>query len=199
MHTLLNDILIWIDSSKYVLLFLGSIVEGPVLMVSSGFLYHQGQLAFWPMLFALFFGNLCADIGWYILGYFGANKVMKHIGPFFNITPPILEKIRHRFYAYQTVILWVSKLTMGFGFAIATLLVAGMLRVPFKKYLTINVVAGVIWVFLALSIGYLFGNVYNLIPGELKAAFVLIGLIMLVLAIRAVNRVLVTAKFGDVA
>ena len=54
---------------------------------------------------------------------------------------------------------------MGFGFAVVTLMVAGMLKVSFKRYVVINLFGGFIWTAMLLVIGYFFGNIYTLITG----------------------------------
>ncbi len=137
-------LLTWIHSSRYVLLFLGAVVEGPVLMVTAGFLLKLDQFNFVPMYAALVLGDFTADMGWYAVGYFGARPLINKVGKFLNITPEIIAKVETRFRMYQNKILFISKLTMGFGFALATLIVAGMLRIDIKKYALLNFFGGFI-------------------------------------------------------
>ena len=163
MHLIVENIIAWFEASKYILLFLGAFFEGPAVMIGAGFLYQQGQFNFFQMYSCLVLGDFTADIVWYIIGRYGARSLINKYGRFFNITPEIIDKVEARFKAYQDLILWISKLTMGFGFSLATLLTAGMLKVNFKKYASINLIGGLIWVFIMVFVGFFFGNVYGLI------------------------------------
>ncbi len=194
MEILIHDLIGWFEASKYILLFVGSFFEGPAVMIGAGFLYQQGQFNFIQMYSCLVLGDFTADVFWYLVGRFGARKLINRYGGFFNITPEIIDKVEARFKAYQDLILWISKLTMGFGFSLATLLTAGMLKVKFQKYASINIIGGIVWVFILVFVGYFFGNVYGLIANQFKWLFI-VGLALLVyFALKTVNRFLVNAK-----
>ncbi|MCX6701773.1 MAG: DedA family protein [Candidatus Zambryskibacteria bacterium] len=186
--------LFWIESSKYVLLFVGCIFEGPVVMLASGFLFHLGQFSFWPMYAALVFGDFTADISWYCFGRFGTRSAIFKYGHIINLTPATLEKIENRFRKYHQKILIISKLTMGLGFAAVVLVVAGMFKVPFKNYVILNLIGGFIWTAFLLTIGYFFGNVYLLIPGSAKIIFACIILLVAIFGVRYANNYLATKE-----
>ncbi|MES2023513.1 MAG: DedA family protein [Patescibacteria group bacterium] len=191
MYIILHQIGIFLSFSKYVLVFLGCIVEGPIVMMTSGFLLRTGQFNFWPLYFCLVGGDFVADIGWYFVGRYAARKMLFKIGGFFGITPEIVEKIEHRFRKHQDKILFISKITMGFGFALATLLVAGILRVPFKRYVFLNLFGGFIWTAFLITVGYFFGNVYTLLSGPFKILFIAVIICGGILSLRAINKYLI--------
>ena len=194
MHVLIENIIAWFEASKYILLFLGAFFEGPAVMIGAGFLYQQGQFNFFQMYFCLVSGDFTADLVWYFVGRYGARSLINKYGKFFNITPEIIAKVEARFKAYQDLILWISKLTMGFGFSLATLLTAGMLKVHLKKYVTINLIGGLIWVFILVFVGFFFGNVYVLVANPFKWMFVVALALLVFFALKIVNRFLVNAK-----
>ena len=190
MH-LLDDILGFLSFSRYAVVFVLCIVEGPIVMISSGFLYRLGQFYLVPLYFSMVAGDFVADLGWYAVGRFGAWPLIHRYGKYFNITPQIIYKIEDRFKKYQNKILFISKITMGFGFALATLIVAGLLRVDFKKYVILNFLGGFIWTAFLLAVGYFFGNIYYAVAGPLKIAFVVLAAIVVVVGLWAINRYLV--------
>lgn len=190
MNAFIHNFIFWIDSSKYVLLFLGAIPEGPVLMMTSGFLYHLGQFDFWPMYSALVIGDFTADISWYCLGRYGTRGFIYKYGRFLNITPEIVGKTENLFNKYHQKILIISKLTLGLGFGFVVLMVAGMFKVELKKYVAINLVGGFIWTFFLLSIGYLFGNIFTLISGPMKIIFLCVIFLIIIFGIRFLNNYL---------
>lgn len=184
MESIFHNILIWLESSKYVLIFIGTIIEGPVVMMVSGFLYKLGSFNFFPMYIALVFGDFVADIGWYCLGRYGTRSAIYKYGHFIGITPITLEKVEKLFKKYHQKILIISKLTNGLGFALVVLIVAGMFKIPFKNYVILNLIGGFIWTALLVTIGYFFGNIFQTIPGPLKIIFIAFIIMIFILTVR---------------
>lgn len=190
MIEILHNIALWVESSKYILIFIGTIFEGPVVMMTSGFLYGLGNFSLWPMYIALVLGDLVADILWYCLGRFGGRKFVFKFGKFIGVNPEILDKVEHNFNKYYQKILIISKLTMGLGFASVILIFAGISKVPFRKYLILNLIGGFIWTAIVIVIGYFLGNVYTIIPESIKIVFLIFVFTIFILSIRYINRYL---------
>jgi membrane protein DedA with SNARE-associated domain len=188
-----TPVLAFLESSKYVLIFLGSFTEGAFVMMAGGILWQQGQTEFWPTYAALLAGDFISDLMWYVVGYLGARRLINRFGRYVGLTPPVVEKIQHRFNRYRISILIISKLTNGFGTGAGTILVAGMLRVPLIAFALISLLGGIIWVFMVMFIGYYFGNVIDLVPPGLKIATGVLGIVALALLVRSVNRRLAKA------
>ena len=160
-----------LESSKYVLIATGTFVEGSTVMMATGLLWGLGTVSFWPAYGALVLGDILSDIMWYFVGYHGARPFFARWGHWFGVTPPIIDKIERRFGVYHTKVLIMSKLSMGFGmFAIPILATAGMLRVPFTRFVAINLLGSFVWVFSVMLVGYWFGNVLDLIPQQFQLA-----------------------------
>jgi membrane-associated protein len=176
-----------LETSKYALLFLGSYFEGSAAMMAGGLLYRLGHVAFLPMYIALFMGDVLSDTMWYFIGYFGARKFLLKYGRFVNITPGILDKAEGKFHQHHLRILVISKLTMGFGFATAILATAGMLRISFARFLTINILCGIVWVSFLIGIGYYFGNVVANIPKNIQIIGALLVVVLFFTAIRFIS------------
>ena len=168
----LSHIIALLEASKYFLIFAGCYIEGTVVMMGTGLLWHVGQVEFLPAYIALLLGDVLSDIMWYFIGLFGARKFMDRWGHMIGMTPEVVEKVERRFHTYHTPILIVSKLSMGFGFAVATLTTAGMLRIPFYRFFIINFLGGLVWVLMMMMIGYYFGNILELVPRNLQIASV---------------------------
>jgi membrane protein DedA with SNARE-associated domain len=166
---------------KYLLIFLGAIIEGPILTVASGFLLRQGIFNPLFLFLALATGDLTADIGWYYIGYFFAEPALKKHGKFLGLTPDLFEKIKSIFYKKHSVILFISKITMGFGLALGTLMVAGAIRISLRSYLFYNTLGEIIYVGLLMFLGYYLGQLYGTISTGLElisllGTFLAIGL-----------------------
>ncbi|MBI5530774.1 MAG: DedA family protein [Candidatus Doudnabacteria bacterium] len=168
---------------KYFIAFPLAIVEGPIIMVACGFLLRLGAFSFWPIYLALVLGDFVADIGWYFVGFYGARKFAVRWGKYFSVSPESLEKLEKIFEKHHDKILFISKITMGFGFALGTLIAAGMARVPLKKYALYNFFGGFIWTALLIGMGYFFGHLYTLIDKSFKIAFLVFLAFLLVAAL----------------
>lgn len=148
-------------------------------MVAAGFLLRLEYVSLLPLSIALIAGDLVGDIGWYVVGYFFAKPLILRYGKFLSITEELFEKVKRLFERHDSKILFLSKITSGFGGAIATLIAAGAVRVPFKKYIAINILGEFIWVGLLLSVGYVFGHLYASIENGFKIVFIIIAAIFI--------------------
>ena len=177
-----------ISASKYLLLLIGTFFEGPVVMMGAGFLWHLGQVEFLPAYAAVVAGDFAADLVWYWVGYFGARRVADRFGHWIGATPRVIEHIELLFRKYDVQILAASKLTLGFGTGTATLLTAGVMRIPFTRYALVNLLAGFIWTFLLMVLGYYFGDLYAHIQWSYRIALIVVTLIIFFFGIRAFSR-----------
>ena len=139
-------------------------------------LLHLDVVTFLPLYATLLVADIAADVMWYAIGYHGARSFVTRWGSYIKVTPEILNVLTEKFHKHDTRILVISKLSMGFGFAVGVLLTAGMVRVPFLKFLTINVLGSLVWVLFLIGLGYLLGNVLRSIPLLLQVGIVIAGI-----------------------
>lgn len=165
---------------RYPLVGLGTVLEGPFIMVASGFFLKLGFFSLWPIFFTLVIGDLVGDVIWYYIGYFFLLPTLERTGHFLSITPDFLARWQARFQRYHEGLLFVSKITLGFGLALGTLMVAGATRVPFSRFLLTNFFGELVLVGIMLAIGHSFGQFYLSIKGGLQIFF-LIGIIPIIL------------------
>jgi membrane protein DedA with SNARE-associated domain len=145
---------------RYGILIPLAVIEGPFVMLIAGFVVRLGGFDFIPAYFCLLVGDFIADMGWYLVGYFWGMKFVRRWGKYVNVSEENIKKLEHFFHHHSAKILIISKLTMGFGFAVVTLIAAGLVKIPFKKYFLLNLIGGFIWTAVLMGIGYFFGNAY---------------------------------------
>ena len=165
---------------KYVLVFLGTIIEGPIVMIAAGFLLNLGAFDFIPLFTALVLGDLLGDVIWYYIGYHFSATFINKFGRFFGLTPEIFEKVKIIFHKHHSRILFYSKFVMGFGLAIYILMVAGASRVNFAKYMLLNTIGEFFFVGMLMFLGFHFGRFYHYLSSGFKAGF-LVGLAILLI------------------
>jgi len=157
-------------------------------MTFCGFLWRNEYFNFLPLYLALMAGDLTADALWYSVGYFGGIKFIEKYGKFFNISEEKVLKFKNSFHNHQTKILFLSKITMGFGFALVVLIAAGISKVPFKKYITINFFGQIIWTLLLMFLGYFFGSIYLIIDKGLKIGFIIFMVLFVMFLMYGFNK-----------
>ena len=191
----LGSIVAFFEVSKYPLIFIGCYIEGTVIMIGTGILWHSGAVSFWPAYVALLSADILADLMWYAIGYYGARRFVNQWGHYVGLTQTNVAKVERRFHEHHTWILLVSKLSMGFGLAVATLTTAGMLRVPLSRFIIINVLGGIVWVFGMMVIGYYFGNVLALIPREFQIALAVLVLVLVFIGLQQLSKKLASSDW----
>ncbi len=174
-----HNLLAFFHVSKYALVFLGTFAEGPVVVMTSGFLLRIGQFSLIPLFAALFFGNFFADLCWYWIGKYGAEKAVRRFGKFLKVTPGLVARMENRFNNHGEKIVLLAKLTTTL--AIPVFLAAGMLRMPLKKFVSTVLAGGIAWTAVMLYLGFAFGNAYNLVPSVYKYPFLILIFILVVL------------------
>jgi len=171
---------------KYVIITILAVPEGPIIMAVCGFLVRTGVLSWWPAYIALVIGDFIADIIWYFLGSVGGLKIANSkFGRIMGLNEKSIELIKKYFHKYHTSILFISKITTGFGFAPVVLFTAGFVKIPLRKYLLLNFFGGFIWTGFLMALGYSFSHLFITI-GNVSGKVTLVGgaLLLLFIAFR---------------
>ncbi len=168
---------------KYPALFILAIVEGPMIMTFAGFLLKLGALNLIPTFVALGVGDLIGDFLWYGLGYWGGKKTIRKVGRIFSLSEEIIERVEEKLIKYHGRILFFSKITMGFGFALATLIASGMAKISPKRFLFYNFWGEMIWLSMLLFVGHSLGNLYLSLNKGFDLLGTVAGFVVLALAL----------------
>lgn len=145
----------------YFIIIIVGFAEGPVLSVLCGLLLAGGYMNFFGVYGALMLGDLIGDVMWYYIGYHFGHSFINRFGRYFNITDEHVVKLKDIFHRFKNKILFFSKITSGFGFAILILFTAGFSRIPFRRYIAINFIGQFFWSGLLIFLGYSFGSMYS--------------------------------------
>jgi membrane protein DedA with SNARE-associated domain len=156
----------------YAIVAVASFFEGPILAMVCGVLYKLGLVPFTPIYIALMVGDLFGDTFWYTIGYHFGHPFIKRFGKYFSITESAVASVTRIFHKYQNSILLISKMTMGLGFALVTLVTAGIVKIPFRRYIFLNFVGQFFWTGFLMVIGYFLGNLYIQINSDLGILFI---------------------------
>jgi membrane protein DedA with SNARE-associated domain len=165
-----SGIIGWGIAHGYLLMFIVAVIEGPILGVVCGLLIHLGYFQFWPIYAVLMAGDLTGDVIWYNVGRHGIKRFINRFGHLFSLDEKNVAYIERIFRKHETRTLIISKITAGFGFSLLTLMTAGSIGVPFKKYMTINFLGQFFWSGFVIAVGYYFGQFYQAIDASFRVA-----------------------------
>lgn len=165
----------------YVIMFLASYIEGGLSMLAGGFLVSLGYFNLGGVIFTMFLGDILSDIMWYMVGYYGGNRILRKISKIFKITEARIEKIKMKLEKNAGKILITVKLTTGL--CLATIITSGTIRMRLKKFLFFDTVGSILWSAMVVILGYFFGQSYiflnNIITfGGLVIVIILIAVII---------------------
>ena len=142
---------------RYAIIFPIAVIEGPIISIIAGFLASSNYLNIYFTYVLLVFADLVGDTMYYAIGRFGGNYFIKRWGWLLNLDSSKILKLEHHFDKHGGKWLSFGK-TQGVGSPI--LVAAGVVKMPYSRYMWINIIATLIKSFLLIMIGYYFGRAY---------------------------------------
>jgi len=136
----------------YVLLAALVAIEGPIATLLGAAAASAGLMRPWSVFFAAALGNITADSLWYTLGYMGKLEWLFHFGKRLGLRRDLLEHLKHNMEKHATKVLFLAKLTVSF--VIPSLITAGLLRLPLRRWFPALIAAETIWTGSLVLIGY---------------------------------------------
>jgi membrane-associated protein len=162
----------------YFIIFLGLIVEGEVLVISTGVLVHLGALPLWPSLFVVLSGGFSKTF----LGYYVGTVIRakwSHV-KFFKFFEKRVREIVPKFKERPFWSIFVSKFIISANNIV--ILFSGFEKINFKRYLKAETFANLVWAPGLLALGYFFSYTALNVSREISR-FSLVVLLLVILYI----------------
>lgn len=175
-------ILNFIVTYRYWALLPLAILEGPIIALLVGFMVHLGFFSILPAYIMLILGDFIPDSIYYFIGRFGnKNKIIKKYGSKSELLTRHLDHLEKIWHQNSLKTMFISKL--AFGFSIPLLITAGMVHLPYKKFLWQALVVTIFQYGILMAVGYYLGQSYKLaIPYIKYAGFIFAGIIILLIS-----------------
>jgi membrane protein DedA with SNARE-associated domain len=135
----------------YFLLALLVIMEGPSMTLLGAAAASAGLMKPPLVFLAATIGNLTADSLWYSVGYLGKAEWFSRFQRF-GVRPDLIERLKQGMANHVTKILLIAKFTLSF--MIPTLITAGLMRIPWRRWFPTLIFADTLWTALLVIIGY---------------------------------------------
>lgn len=136
----------------YLLLALLVMVEGPIVTLLGAAAASAGLMRPGFVFLAAALGNMTSDTLWYSLGYMGNKKWITQLGGKFGVRESLLHHLEAQMEKHAVRVLFLAKLTLSF--VIPSLITAGLLRIPIKRWFPALILAETLWTGSLVLIGY---------------------------------------------
>jgi membrane protein DedA with SNARE-associated domain len=145
---------------RYWILVPLAMLEGPIVAFFAGTLASLGYFNIYLLAVFFFARDIIMDGGYYALGHFGyktrlAKWLLKKIG----VTPEHLEQVRLLWERNAGKTMFFGKLS--YGIASSFIVVAGIVRMPLKKFFAWGALVAILQYGTLLLLGYFFGNAFG--------------------------------------
>lgn len=127
-----------------------------ILLLASFIAYSQHEL---HLVWIILVGTIAATLGdnlGFALGLYGGRPLVARYQSFFRVRQATLAKGESLFARYGTVTVFFARFVFGMRIIAGPL--AGVLRMPWRKFLIFNFLGAVLWVTVIASAGYVFAG-----------------------------------------
>jgi membrane protein DedA with SNARE-associated domain len=168
----------------YWAILIGTFAEGETILILGGFAAHLGYLALPWVILAAFVGSLCGDQLFFYLGRTHSQWLLAR-RPLWKERVNKAQRLLERF---QTPVI------LGFRFLYGTRAVVpfviGMGSVPIRRFIFLNTISALVWAIVVGMGGYIFGNILEIIVGDIKQyeRFIIAAIAVIGIALWAVHR-----------
>ena len=139
----------------YLVLFLGSLIEGESVVLTAGFLCFKGYLSFPLAVLIAFFGSVSADQLLFFLGRLYGPSILRKKPSWQEKTDKVFDLL-HRYNVW-----FIVGFRFVYGIRTISPFVIGASGIDIKRFAILNIIAGMIWAFLSVGAGYLIGYFFS--------------------------------------
>lgn len=172
----------------YLVLYLVVAIEGPIAILLASAAASAGLMRPIMVFVVAALGNLTADSGWYLLGYMGKTEWIHAIGKRLGIRQSLIEHLKSNMIKHATRVLFLAKITISF--VIPSLIAAGLLRIPWKRWFPSFILAEALWTGSLVLIGYYTTEALKRVEQGIEYAVLAISLVFVGFMILAGRRLL---------
>jgi membrane protein DedA with SNARE-associated domain len=148
-----------------------------VLLLASFLAYSEHDLRLpWIILVGTIAATAGDNLG-FALGYYGGRPLLQRYQDFFRIQHTTVARGEELFARYGAVTIFFARFVFGMRIIAGPL--AGVLRMPWRKFSLFNFLGAGLWVTVISSVGYLFGQHWGRLERVLKRFDLTVAVVVL--------------------
>jgi membrane-associated protein len=149
-----------------------------ILLLASFMAYSEHKLALpWIILVGVCAATLGDNIG-FALGSYGGRPLLERYQKTLRIRPAVIARGEELFARYGSATIFVARFIAGLRIIAGPL--AGVLRMPWRKFLVFNFLGAVLWVSVIASVGYLFGKHWDALVDLVQDANLAVAIVAVI-------------------
>lgn len=149
-----------------------------ILLLASFMAYSQRDLQLsWIMVVATVSATLGDNLG-FALGNYGGRPLLAHYRSLFRLKQSTLDRGEKLFARYGPATIFFARFI--FGMRIIAGPMAGVLRMPWKRFLLFNFLGALLWVTVISSVGYFFGRHWDRMESAIKRFDVVVAIVVVI-------------------
>lgn len=154
-------------------------VPGETILLLASFLaYSEHKLALpWIIVVGVCAATLGDNLG-FAIGSYGGRPLLERYQRTLRIRPTVIARGEKLFARYGTATIFVARFIAGLRIIAGPL--AGVLRMPWRKFLVFNFLGAVLWVCVISSVGYLFGKHWDALVDLVQDANLAVAMVFVV-------------------
>jgi membrane-associated protein len=171
----------WAVGAALLLENAGLPVPGETILLLASFLaYSEHKLALpWIIVVGVSAATLGDNLG-FAIGSYGGRPLLERYQRTLRIRPAVIARGEELFARYGAATIFVARFIAGLRIITGPL--AGVLRMPWRKFLIFNFLGAVLWVSVIASVGYLFGKHWEALLDLLQDANIAIAVVAVIVA-----------------
>ncbi len=163
----------FLNEYRYWILLPLMIIEGPIVTLIAAFMASLGVFNIYAIFVLSVFGDMFGDILFYIFGRKSGMHFVDHVGHHIGITRELVIRMEKFFVRHGGKTIIIVKSTTGLCWA--TFIAAGIVKMPFYKFMGYSFVGGLMWSSFLVFTGYFFGSFYEQISTYINYAGIIVG------------------------
>lgn len=157
-------------------------VPGETILLLASFLAyseHDLQIS-WIMIVGTIAATLGDNLG-FALGSYGGRPLLGRYQSVFRIQTSTIQRGEQLFARYGAATIFFARFVFGMRIIAGPL--AGVLRMPWKRFAVFNFLGAAVWVSVISTVGYLFGRHWDKLERVMKRFDVVVAIIVVLVAV----------------
>src|SRR5438477_1304335 len=170
----------WAVGATLLLENMGLPVPGETILLMASFLAYSEHKLSLP--YIILVGVCAATLGdnlGFAIGHYGGRPRLDRYQKTLRIRPNVIARGEELFARYGSATIFVARFIAGMRIIAGPL--AGVLRMPWRRFVLFNFLGAVVWVTVIASVGYLFGKHWEALIQVLRDAIIAIAIVVVVL------------------
>ena len=170
----------WAVGATLLLENMGLPVPGETILLMASFLAYSEHKLSLP--YIILVGVCAATLGdnlGFAIGHYGGRPRLDRYQKTLRIRPNVIARGEELFARYGSATIFVARFIAGMRIIAGPL--AGVLRMPWRRFVLFNFLGAVVWVTVIASVGYLFGKHWEALIQVLRDANIAIAIVVVVL------------------